>query len=99
MKIILFFFVITLSINAYADRFLSEPLCFSPSEPLMFSPYNYIDRYNKDVIKYRQCINHFITEEENEIKLHKKSIQQARQLLKTYKEKPNKSNLSFKNIK
>ncbi len=82
MKTILFLGFIMLSINAYADRFSSAPLCYKPDKPLMFSTNHYIDRYNKEVIEYGQCINHFISEQEHSITLHKESIQQAREQLK-----------------
>ena len=81
MKTILFLSFITLSFNANADRFSSSPLCYKPDQPLMFSTAYYIDRYNKDVMEYKQCINDFIAEQEYSINLHTESIQQARKLL------------------
>ena len=82
MKIILFLGFIMLSINTYADRFSLPPQCYKPNKPLMFSTNYYIDRYNKEVIEYRQCIHDFIAEQDHSITLHEVSIQLAREQLK-----------------
>lgn len=95
MKIIIFFGFIMFSFNANADSFSSIPHCYKPGKPLMFSTAYYIERYNKDAIEYKQCIDDFIAEQEHSIHLHNESIEQARALLKQQKMISNAAVLSF----
>ncbi len=71
---------------SWADAFLPEPLCFEPNKPLMFSPSSYRDRYERDIKKYELCISEFISKQEQAILKHQKAIEQARKMLKKYKD-------------
>lgn len=84
MKITLFPVFMALSLNAYANSFMSQPSCFAPNKPLIFSPNSYIERYNLDIIEYKACISRFITEQQHAIALHEKSIENAKELLRNH---------------
>lgn len=84
MKPTVFLILISLSLTAYGNRFMSEPSCFAPNKPLIFSPNSYIERYQLDVKEYQACIRGFIKEQQQAIVLHEKSIENAKRLLKDY---------------
>ena len=73
-----------LPVYSMADAFLPEPLCFEPTQPLMFSPSSYRDRYERDVKKYELCISEFVSRQEQAILKHQKAIEQAQKMLKKY---------------
>jgi len=81
MRTTLFLILMFISLNTVANSFMSEPSCFAPNKPLIFSPNSYIERYNLDVIEYKSCIYRFIKEQEQAIILHEKSIENAKELL------------------
>lgn len=81
MKTIIFLGLISLSINACSDSFIPYPHCYKPNKPLLYSPPYYSQRYNKEVIEYLQCLNIFISQQQEAINMHKVSIQQAKELL------------------
>ena len=56
MKYFLAISLMTLSMNTYADRFTLTPQCYKPNEPLTYSTDYYINRYNDDIIEFKQCI-------------------------------------------
>lgn len=84
MKTTLFLILMALTLNAYANSFMSEPSCFAPNKPLIFSPNSYIERYNLDVVEYKKCIHRFIKEQQQAIVLHEKSIENAKDLLNNH---------------
>ena len=84
MKLVLFVIMLLSATMAQANRFPAEPACFKPNKPLFFSPQSYTLRYQQDVVEYKDCIQRFIQEQRQAMKLHQESIRHAEQLMKLY---------------
>ena len=81
-KILFILAAFIFSLSANADNFISGPLCYKPTKPLLFSPDYLKQRHEKETIEYRACIDNYIAEQKRAIQLHKDSITQAEELLK-----------------
>jgi len=65
------------AIYCKADSFTPSVFCQPPSKPLFLTPYYYTNRYDEDVIRYKECILDFVAEQERAIKLHQNAAKTA----------------------
>ncbi|MFK5894202.1 MAG: hypothetical protein QM504_13355, partial [Pseudomonadota bacterium] len=62
---------------AYADKFVSEHMCFKPDKPLFMASAYYQKSYQKDISDYNFCMNEFIKGQEKGILTHQQAIKKA----------------------
>ncbi len=61
--------VLAFSIPVLADMFTPTPSCSKPIKPYEFTSQWELDSFNDDVQRYKQCIQEFIEEQAEAVKL------------------------------
>jgi len=60
-----------------ADEFPPSHMCFKPEPPLFLASRRHQERYRDDVIRYERCMNAFLTEQKESIRMHDEALKQG----------------------
>lgn len=65
---------------------MPTPFCLQPSykKPLLFPSRHYVERHEREVKRYEECILEFIKEQEEAIAIHKEASKRAREQLNQF---------------
>lgn len=83
----LFLMAITPVTVSLADEYPPSHMCFMPEPPLFLASRRHKERYYEDVNRYRLCMNEFIQDQQEAIRMHEAAIKHARTELKKYQKK------------
>jgi len=77
MKPLLFVTMLLMSSVVIADTFSPTNWCTAPWKPFSFTSQIQLDRYNAEARRFQSCIDDFIEEQEDAIRVHRSALNDA----------------------